>query len=266
MFEYSGIRLKWPRERPSRRHWAMGQGTEGPDILRLDLNIPRAMQEEAIEVIEKVGWYKMNQNDTKVIDMVIDMRDSHLWIRKCLKYLKHLKYLKYIPSTTKCLRSPLGINSRVLEWGSRAILDSRPLTLPHCRPLEVLIPGVVFFFLCCSLLLPPTSDIYGSCGSRYLESLVPIVLGTVQSARNFGYWKVYHFWSRISTCIYGTLRVFTAFYGTFKSCRTWCAKRWSAVFMCKKVYVHMGHGPWIWNYRFGGATSWTKTCKVHKRG
>ena len=55
MFEYSGIRLKWPRERPGRRHWAMGQGTEGPDILRLDLNIPRAMQEEAIEVIEKVG-------------------------------------------------------------------------------------------------------------------------------------------------------------------------------------------------------------------
>jgi len=41
-------------------------------------------------------------------------------------------------------------------------------------------------------------------------SLVPIVLGTVQSARNFGYWKVYHLWSRISTCIYGTLRVFTA--------------------------------------------------------
>ena len=71
----------------------------------------------------------MNQNDTKVIDMVIDIRDSHLWIRKCLKYLKHLKYLKYIPSTTKCLRSPLGINSRVLEWGSRAILDSRPLVL-----------------------------------------------------------------------------------------------------------------------------------------
>lgn len=53
MFEYSGIRLKWLRERPGRRQWAMG--TEGPDILRLDLNIPRAMQEEAIEVIEKVG-------------------------------------------------------------------------------------------------------------------------------------------------------------------------------------------------------------------
>ena len=28
----------------------------------------------------------------------------------------------------------------------------------------------------------------------------------------------------------------------------------------------MGHGPWIWNYRFGCATSGTKTCKVHKRG
>ena len=77
----------------------------------------------------------------------------------------------YIPSTTKCLRSPLGINPRVLEWGSRAILDSRPLTLPHCRPLEVLIPGIVF--LCCNLLLPPTSDIYGSCG-RYLEAWCPL--------------------------------------------------------------------------------------------
>jgi len=26
------------------------------------------------------------------------------------------------------------------------------------------------------------------------------------------------------------------------------------------------HGSWIWNYRFGCAISWTKTCKVHKRG
>ena len=33
----------------------------------------------------------------------------------------------------------------------------------------------------------------------YLESLVPIVLGTFQSARNFGHWKVYHFRSRIFT-------------------------------------------------------------------
>ena len=28
----------------------------------------------------------------------------------------------------------------------------------------------------------------------------------------------------------------------------------------------MGHGPRIWNYRFECATSWTNTCKVHKRG
>ena len=39
---------------------------------------------------------------------------------------------------------------------------------------------------------------------------MPIVLGTVQSVRNFGHWKVYHFRSRISTCVYNTLRVFVA--------------------------------------------------------
>ena len=39
---------------------------------------------------------------------------------------------------------------------------------------------------------------------------MPIVLGTVQSARNFGHWKAYHFRSRISTCVYSTLRVFVA--------------------------------------------------------
>ena len=33
-----------------------------------------------------------------------------------------------------------------------------------------------------------------------------------------------------------------------------------------KVYVHMVHGPWIWNYHFGCTTSWTKTCKVYKHG
>ena len=60
------------------------------------------------------------------------------------------------------------------------------------------------------MLFPTTSDIYGSCGSSYLESLVPIVLGTVQSARNSCHWKMCHFGSRISTCVYSTLRVFVA--------------------------------------------------------
>ena len=46
--------------------------------------------------------------------------------------------------------------------------------------------------------------------SQYLESLVPIIVRTFQSARNFGHWKVLHFRSRISTSIYGTLRVFAA--------------------------------------------------------
>ena len=49
----------------------------------------------------------------------------------------------------------------------------------------------------------------------HLESLVPIALGTFQSARNFGHWIVYHFRSRISTGIYGTLRIFTALLRSF---------------------------------------------------
>ena len=56
----------------------------------------------------------------------------------------------------------------------------------------------------------------------YLESLVPIVLGTFQSARNFGHWKVYHFRSRISTGIYGTLRIFTALLRSFLQQKMQC--------------------------------------------
>ena len=44
---------------------------------------------------------------------------------------------------------------------------------------------------------------------------MPIVLGTFQSAQNFGHWKVYHFRSRISTGIYGTLRIFRALLRSF---------------------------------------------------
>ena len=43
--------------------------------------------------------------------------------------------------------------------------------------------------------------------SIYLENLVPIVLGTFQSA-----WKVCHFRSRISTVIYGTVRLSLALF------------------------------------------------------
>ena len=136
----------------------------------------------------------------------------------------------------------------------------RPLTLPHCRPLEVLVPESFFCGVVCYFCPPRIFMDHVEVDTW--KAWRPLFLGTVQSARNFGHWKVYHFRSRISTCIYGTLRVFTA----LLSLAEHGAKRWSAVFMCKKVCVHMGHGPWIWNYRFGWATSWTNTCKVHKRG
>ena len=53
----------------------------------------------------------------------------------------------------------------------------------------------------------------------YLESLVPIVSGTFQSARNFGHWRVYHLRSRISTGIDGIYGYLRHFYGHF------CSKR-----------------------------------------
>ena len=43
-----------------------------------------------------------------------------------------------------------------------------------------------------------------------LESPVPIVLGTFQSAQNSGQRKVIHFGSRISMGIFIALRIFTA--------------------------------------------------------
>ena len=69
----------------------------------------------------------------------------------------------------------------------------------------------------------------------HLESLVPNVLGTFQSARNLGHWKMFPFKSRISTGIRGTLRVFTAFlhviFGTV--CRACCTKKMKCIFWCK---------------------------------
>ena len=63
---------------------------------------------------------------------------------------------------------------------------------------------------------------------------MPIVFGTVQSARDLGQWKAYHFRTRISTCIYGTVRVTTALFRSFQTC---CAKRRSATFLCKNCSV-----------------------------
>ena len=122
---------------------------------------------------------------------------------------------------------PPWINSRVLEWGSGSILDLWHPSIIDPRRFWFL----ELLFLCWNLQIPPTSDIYGSYGSMYLESLVPIVFGTFQSARNFGHWKAYHFRTRISTCIYGTVRVMTAL---FKAFQKWCAKRRSAVF-CVRI-------------------------------
>ena len=102
--------------------------------------------------------------------------------------------------------TPLGVNSRVLEWVRDMIVE--PWPPPIVEPWRFWF--LELFFWCCNLLFPTTSDIYGSCGSSYLESLVPIVLGTVQSARNSCHWKMCHFGSRISTCVYSTLRVFVA--------------------------------------------------------
>ena len=103
--------------------------------------------------------------------------------------------------------------------------NSRPLTPPIVDPRR-------------KLATSATSYIYGSNGSMYLESLVPIVFGTFQSARNFGRWKACHFRTRISTCIYGTERVMTAL---FKAFQTWCAKRRSAVFCVRIAMWHTQH-------------------------
>ena len=103
---------------------------------------------------------------------------------------------------SKIIKIPPGNKSQ----GSRMIArHSRPLALPHCRPLEVLVPES--FFLWCSLLLLPTSDIYGSCGSRYLESLAPIVFWELSKVPGI---------LVIGKCTIlgvGFLRVFMALYG-----------------------------------------------------
>ena len=52
------------------------------------------------------------------------------------------------------------------------------------------------FFSCCNLLLLPTFDIQGSCGSRYPESLMPIVLGTIQKCLGFSFFQSVPFWEK----------------------------------------------------------------------
>jgi hypothetical protein len=53
----------------------------------------------------------------------------------------------------------------------------------------------------------------------HLESLVPNVLGTFQSARNLGHWKMSPFKSKISTGIRGTFkRIYSAFTRYFWHC------------------------------------------------
>ena len=64
-----------------------------------------------------------------------------------------------------------------------------------------------------------------------LESLVPIVLGTFQSAQNFGHWKVFHFRSRNSTGFHGTLQIFTALL------RLFLQQKISAFFSCVNCKV-----------------------------
>ena len=109
-----------------------------------------------------------------------------------------LNTLKYEVSR---MGTPLGVNSGVLTWVAEMIVEPCPPPPPHCRTLEVLVPGAEIFWYC-NLLFPTTLDFYGSCGSSYLENLVPIVLGTVQSAWNSCHWNMCHFGSRISTCVY----------------------------------------------------------------
>ena len=85
--------------------------------------------------------------------------------------------------------------------------DCRTLTSPHCRTLEVLVPRVVFFdvVICCFRPLQISMDhVEVVTWKAWCPSF------WVQSAQNSCHWKMCHFGSRISTCVYSTLRVFVA--------------------------------------------------------
>ena len=82
---------------------------------------------------------------------------------------------------------------------------------------------------------------------------MPIVLGTFQSARNFGHWKVYHFRSRISTGIYGTLRIFTALLRSFLQQKMKCPFFGVRIAKChKKGLPGQSSLKTIGNYGFPG--------------
>ena len=131
------------------------------------------------------------------------------------------------------ITAPLGIPRRVLEWWPGMIVDLYP---PNCRP-----PGSYAswgcFFSCCNLLLLPTFDIQGLCGSGYPESLMPIFWEQSKSACNFGHFKAYHCGSKISTEILGTLQ----YSWHFKSWWSGCPNRWFGVFHAWELYMLKCH-------------------------
>ena len=116
--------------------------------------------------------------------------------------------------------------------GSRMVLrfNSRTLT-PHCRTLEVWVFGVVF--LCRNLPLRQLQIFMDHVEVDTWKAWCPSFLGTVQSARNFGHWKAYHFRSMISTCIYGTVRELTAILNLSKH----GAPSDEVLFLCKNCNV-----------------------------
>ena len=69
----------------------------------------------------------------------------------------------------------------------------------------------------------------------------PLFFGNCPKCPEFGHWKVYHFRSRISTCIYGTLRVFTSLFSLAEH----GAPKGEVPFLCVKRFMFtwaMDHG------------------------
>ena len=124
---------------------------------------------------------------------------------------------------------PLGVNSRVLEWCSGSILELWPP--PIVEPWRF--GFLELFFLCRSLPLRQLQIFMDHVEVDTWKAWCPSFLGTVQSARNFGHWKAYHFRSMISTCIYGTVRELTAILNLSKH----GAPSDEVLFLCKNCNV-----------------------------
>ena len=161
----------------------------------------------------------------------------------------------------------LGITPRVLEWGSRAILDLWP-------------PPIVdlwrFWFLECLVVYynvpPPISMDHPELGKLFLKHTN--LLDRKFPMRKLLVWLISLGGSSILSsdfCLGLESELLSCFFLIFLRPK-WlpCNVRFLNVNhllyihlpqFTPKVYVHMG----IWNYRFGCAASWTKTCKVHKR-